>query len=98
MALFKAKKAAPKAPTGRWDVFVAEDMCKACGFCLHVCPVDVFSWRTTANKLGWFPVVVAHREHCVGCMLCYHICPDFCIDVVLRHEVAAQEEPAGARA
>ena len=50
MALFKAEKKAPKGPAGRWDVVVAEDMCKACGFCLHVCPVDVFAWRKTPNK------------------------------------------------
>src|SRR5207237_451207 len=66
--LFKADKKAPKGPAGRWDVVVGEDMCKACGFCLHVCPTDVFAWRKTPNKLGWFPVVTAHEGNCVGCM------------------------------
>ena len=84
MALFKLKKRAPKGPAGKWDVVVGEDMCKACGFCLNICPVDVFAWRTTANRLGWFPMYVAKEEHCVGCMLCYQICPDFCIDVAQK--------------
>jgi NAD-dependent dihydropyrimidine dehydrogenase PreA subunit len=84
MALFKAEKKAPRGPAGRWDVVIGEEMCKACGFCLNVCPVDVFAWRTATNKLGWFPMYVAHEEHCVGCMLCYQICPDFCIDVAVR--------------
>lgn len=92
MALFKAEKKPPRGPAGRWDVVVAEDMCKACGFCLAVCPVDVFAWRTTPNKLGWFPMVVAHEENCVGCMLCYQICPDFCIDVALKPEHREREE------
>ena len=84
MALFKSEKKAPRGPAGRWDVLVGEDMCKACGFCLSVCPTDVFAWRTATNKLGWFPMYVAHEENCIGCMLCYQICPDFCIDVSLK--------------
>ena len=94
MALFKAEKKASKGPAGRWDVVVGEDMCKACGFCLHVCPVDVFGWRTATNKLGWFPMYVAHEENCVGCMLCYQICPDFCIDVALRGEPRSGGKPS----
>jgi 2-oxoglutarate ferredoxin oxidoreductase subunit delta len=81
MALFKSDKRPPKGPAGLWDVVIGEDMCKACGFCLSVCPTDVFAYRTTANTLGWFPMYVAHEENCVGCNLCYQICPDFCIDV-----------------
>jgi len=84
MALFKAEKKASKGPAGRWDVIIGEEMCKACGFCLNVCPVDVFGWRTATNKLGWFPMYVAHEENCIGCMLCYQICPDFCIDVAVK--------------
>ena len=81
MPLFKLEKKAPKAPAGLWDVIISEDMCKACGFCLSICPVDVFAWRKAPNKIGWFPMYVAHEENCVGCMLCYQICPDFCIHV-----------------
>jgi|SRR5712691_3031743 len=84
MPLFKADKKPPKGPAGRWDVVVGEEMCKACGFCLAVCPVDVFAWRTTPNRLGWFPMITAHEENCIGCMLCYQICPDFCIDVSVK--------------
>ena len=81
MALFKADKKAPRGPAGKWDVVIGEDMCKACGFCLNVCPTDVFAYRTTANRIGWFPMYVAHEENCVGCNLCYQICPDFCFQV-----------------
>ena len=96
MALFKAEKKVSRGPAGRWDVVVAEDMCKACGFCLGVCPVDVFAWRKTPNKLGWFPMVTAHEEQCIGCMLCYQICPDFCIDVTLKPDFATSKEiPVG---
>jgi len=81
MALFKAEKKEFKKNAGKWDVVVSEDMCKACGFCLHICPVDVFAWRKSQNQLGWVPMYVAKEANCIGCMLCYQICPDFCIDV-----------------
>ena len=78
MALFKAEKKAPRGAAGKWDVVVGEDLCKACSF----------AWRTTPNKLGWFPMIVAHEANCVGCMLCYQICPDFCIDVAVKTGLA----------
>jgi 2-oxoglutarate ferredoxin oxidoreductase subunit delta len=90
MALFKTEKKVSRGPAGRWDVVVTEDMCKACGFCLAVCPVDVFAWRQSANKLGWFPMYTANEGNCIGCMLCYQICPDFCIDVQVKPEALAE--------
>ena len=90
MALFKTEKKAPKGAAGLWDVVVGEDMCKACGFCLNVCPTDVFAYRPAANTLGWFPMYVAHEDNCVGCMLCYQICPDFCIDVAPKPGAAVK--------
>jgi len=89
MPLFKPEKKPSRGPAGRWDVVIGEDMCKACGFCLGVCPVDVFAWRKAPNKLGWFPMYTEKEENCVGCMLCYQICPDFCIDVAVKEEPAA---------
>jgi NAD-dependent dihydropyrimidine dehydrogenase PreA subunit len=96
MPLFKPEKIAPRGPAGRWDVVVGEEMCKACGFCLQICPVDVFAWRTTPNRLGWFPMVVAKEANCVGCMLCYQICPDFCIDVAVKGTTRAGNGPTAA--
>ncbi|MFQ5830835.1 MAG: 4Fe-4S dicluster domain-containing protein [Candidatus Methylomirabilia bacterium] len=84
MSLFKPDKKQSARSAGKWDVVVSEDMCKACSFCLNICPVDVFAWRQAANRIGWFPMYVAHEEHCIGCMLCYQICPDFCIHVGLK--------------
>jgi NAD-dependent dihydropyrimidine dehydrogenase PreA subunit len=93
MPLFKAEKKPARGPAGRWDVVVGEEMCKACGFCLHVCPTDVFAWRKAPNKLGWFPMYVAHEQNCVGCMLCYQICPDFCIDVAPKAAAKVEGGP-----
>jgi len=96
MPLFKPEKKPSRGPAGKWDVLVGEDMCKACGFCLAVCPVDVFAWRTVPNRLGWFAIYTAKEENCVGCMLCYQICPDFCIDVSAKAIPAAAGSEASA--
>lgn len=105
-SLFRTEKIEPPpGKAGKWNVVVSEEMCKACSFCISICPVDVFAWRDKPNKIGWVPVWVSHEENCVGCMLCYQICPDFCIDVVpkaepqekepLESSVSAQEQRNG---
>jgi 2-oxoglutarate ferredoxin oxidoreductase subunit delta len=92
MALFRDAKIEPRpGKAGKWNVVLEEDMCKACSFCIAICPVDVFAWRNKANKMGWVPVGVSHEENCVGCMLCYQICPDFCLDVVAKKEDKNQD-------
>ncbi len=81
MALFRPGEKQTRPIKGKWSVVVSEDMCKACRFCIDICPVDVFAWRKKPNKIGWVPVYVNHEENCIGCMLCYQICPDFCLQV-----------------
>jgi len=100
MALFRDEKIEPPSgKAGKWDVVLTEDMCKACSFCVSICPVDVFAWREKPNKIGWVPVWVAHEQNCVGCMLCYQICPDFCIEVAPKVNWKSQsEEPEDAAA
>lgn len=93
MGLFKTEKMEPPPEkSGKWDLVVTEDMCKACSFCIAICPTDVFAWREKLNKIGWIPVWVAHEENCVGCMLCYQICPDLCIDVSLKKDAGSRAE------
>ncbi len=99
MSMFRAEKMEPRpGKAGKWDVVVREDMCKACRFCINICPVDVFAWREKPNKIGWVPVTVTHEENCVGCMLCFQICPDFCIDVGVKDGASDIGEPQQADA
>jgi len=88
----KTKKQLP--PTGKWSVAVERDFCKACRFCIDVCPVDVFQWSKDVNRLGWFPIEAAHEDNCVGCMLCYQVCPDFVLTVASKGSPAKPEEGA----
>ena len=69
MALFKAEKKQFTKNAGKWDVVISEDMCKACGFCLNVCPVDVFAWRKSPNKLGWVPMFWRGKSSCGPAMI-----------------------------
>lgn len=69
MPLFKAVKTEVTKNAGVWDIDLIEDNCKACGFCISLCPVDVFAWRVEPNKLGWFSVYVKHEQNCFGCQL-----------------------------
>lgn len=89
MPLFGKPKVPVKQP-GQYAVLLSREMCKACGFCLNVCPTDVFVWDPKVNNAGWFPVAVAHEDHCIGCMLCFQLCPDFCLSV----ERTADADPA----
>jgi 2-oxoglutarate ferredoxin oxidoreductase subunit delta len=97
MPLFRKPKV-PARQTGQFEVILSPEMCKACGFCLNVCPTDVFVWDTRVNGAGWFPVAVARGDDCVGCMLCFQLCPDFCLTVEARTDAnsAAREEVRAA--
>jgi 2-oxoglutarate ferredoxin oxidoreductase subunit delta len=80
--LFRTEKIPPiPSMAGKFNVTLARDMCKACGFCINACPTDVFAWSTRINTQSYVPVDVVHEEQCVGCMLCFQICPDFCLNV-----------------
>ena len=90
--LFRTEKVPPSPKlAGKFSVTLARDMCKACGFCINVCPTDVFVWSTQVNVQSYFPVDVAHEDHCVGCMLCFQICPDFCLNVEPKEAVSGQQ-------
>lgn len=83
--LFRKKKVPAKANlAGKFRVTLARDMCKACGFCINICPTNVFAWSKQVNAMGWFPVEIVDENECVGCMLCFQVCPDFCLNVVPR--------------
>jgi len=60
-------------------IFVIEDRCKGCGFCIEFCPRKVLDYRDELNIRGVHPPYVKNEEDCVGCGLCEAICPDLAI-------------------
>lgn len=53
--------------TSPHDFRVDSDICKTCGRCKRVCPLENIS-LTESGTPEW-------GEHCTLCMACYHICP-----------------------
>jgi len=66
-----------KKPKG--EVFIIEDRCKGCGFCIQFCPMKVLAFSQDFNAKGYHPPVRVNPEKCVGCNLCGLYCPDFAI-------------------
>lgn len=59
----------------KWHVEVNEKLCKACGICIGLCPMDVYE----EDYLG--KAVVKAMDKCSGCGICQLHCPDYCIEV-----------------
>jgi 2-oxoglutarate ferredoxin oxidoreductase subunit delta len=55
--------------------------CKECGYCMEVCPRNVFSPADYFNDKGHKPVKIKSSEKCIGCRMCFFVCPDFAINV-----------------
>ena len=66
----------------RGIVFFEEDICKGCGLCVPVCPVDIVSLeKTKINRKGYHPAGVEEMDKCIGCAFCAMMCPDLVITV-----------------
>ncbi|MDK2954830.1 MAG: 2-oxoglutarate ferredoxin oxidoreductase subunit delta [Desulfovibrionales bacterium] len=70
--------------SNKTKTFVVEidpERCKACGYCKHECPRDVFEETKELNAGGYHPMSVERPGNCIGCLTCLMICPDFAITV-----------------
>ena len=60
-------------------LFVIDDRCKECGFCIEFCPKNVLKQSEKINKKGYHLPVLYDPEGCIMCDICTNICPDFAI-------------------
>ena len=63
----------------RGIVFIIEDRCKGCGYCIEYCPKDVLDFSEGFNRKGYHPPAVIKPDDCVNCHFCEIICPEFAI-------------------
>ncbi|MCP4715774.1 MAG: 4Fe-4S dicluster domain-containing protein [Deltaproteobacteria bacterium] len=60
-------------------VYILEDRCKGCGYCIEFCPRQVLEVSSLFNKKGYHPPAVIRSDDCVNCHYCEIICPEFAI-------------------
>jgi 2-oxoglutarate ferredoxin oxidoreductase subunit delta len=69
-------------PKFKGEVFIIEERCKGCGFCIQFCPMKVLEFSKEYNAKGYHPPKVENPDSCIGCNLCGLYCPDFAIYAV----------------
>lgn len=65
----------------RGEVYIFENLCKGCGYCIEFCPNGVLEKSPKLNSKGYHPPYVKNPDECTGCQFCQRICPDFAIVV-----------------
>ncbi|MBI4603961.1 MAG: 4Fe-4S dicluster domain-containing protein [Planctomycetes bacterium] len=74
-----AVKPANKA---KGTVFVREETCKGCSYCVDFCPTHCLELSPGFNARGYHYPTLARADDCTGCDLCGLYCPDFAIFAV----------------
>ena len=63
------------------NIKIIEDYCKGCGYCIDICPEQVFKESTRANSKGYVLPEIINLDSCIGCKKCELICPEMAISV-----------------
>jgi 2-oxoglutarate ferredoxin oxidoreductase subunit delta len=77
---------------GKGTVFVRQEVCKGCSFCIDFCPAHALEFAPEFNAKGYHYPVLARPEDCTGCDLCGHYCPDFAIHGVRFQDARIAKE------
>ncbi|MBI5439014.1 MAG: 4Fe-4S dicluster domain-containing protein [Nitrosomonadales bacterium] len=70
----------------RGKVYISNDWCKGCAFCVQFCPTKVLEMSDDYNAKGYHPPYVKNPDACNDCKFCQLICPEFSIYVTGEEE------------
>jgi 2-oxoglutarate ferredoxin oxidoreductase subunit delta len=76
----------------RGIIYIIDERCKGCGFCVEFCPRAVLVMSKETNSKGYHPPTVVDSEACSDCGLCTLLCPDFAIYVESSMTSASNKE------
>jgi 2-oxoglutarate ferredoxin oxidoreductase subunit delta len=63
----------------RGTVYILEERCKGCGYCIEYCPRQMLVFSSRFNGKGYHPPDIIDTDQCVNCHYCEIICPEFAI-------------------
>ena len=64
-------------------IIIDKDKCKACYYCISVCPMEIIGISIDINRLGFnYAEAITEKSHeCTGCKSCAIMCPDVAISI-----------------
>ena len=65
---------------------IKENLCKGCGFCVEVCPKEIFKESNNLSKKGYKIPEIQNQNSCINCKKCELICPEMAIDIEKEEE------------
>ena len=66
-------------PTPKGTIYLNEDHCKGCSYCVAFCPTQALSMGGRMNRKGYHLPEMVDPMLCNGCDICGMFCPDFAI-------------------
>lgn len=65
----------------KYKVKIDKNLCKACKYCVNVCPMKILKLGQDLNKKGYHPATCTDETKCIGCDKCARICPEAAIEI-----------------
>jgi len=69
----------PPEQKRKGTVFINDDRCKGCSYCVAFCPTGALSMGGRLNRKGYHLPELSNPDKCNGCDMCGMYCPDFAI-------------------
>ncbi|MBM9512915.1 ferredoxin family protein [Desulfogranum marinum] len=79
MAFWREPLDAQEIQVTKGIVYIIEDRCKGCGYCIEFCPKEILAFADKFNNKGYHPPFAVRPDDCVNCHYCEIICPEFAI-------------------